>query len=92
MNRKTFFFTILALIISSSVFFVEYQKPYDPQEVYRVYLDGESIGLIYSKKELENYIDTEEESIKTQYNVDKVYIPNNLDIIKEITYHVVFIV
>lgn len=86
MNKKTIFMTILALIISASVFFVDNQKPYDPQEVYRVYLDGESIGLIYSKKELEEYIDREQDAIKNQYNVDKVYIPNNIDIVKEITY------
>lgn len=87
MNKKTIFMTILALVISSSVFFIDNQKPYDPQEVYRVYLDGESIGLIYSKKELEDYIDKEQDAIKNQYDVDKVYIPNNLDIVKEITYN-----
>ncbi len=87
MNKKTIFMTILALLVSASVFFMDSQKPYDPQEVYRVYLDGESIGLIYSKKELEDYIDKEQDAIKNQYNVDKVYIPNNLDIVKEITYN-----
>ena len=56
MNRKTIFLTVIALILSSFVFFIDYKKPYDPQEVYRVYLDGESIGLIYSKKDLEKAI------------------------------------
>lgn len=87
MNNKTVLYTILALLLSSSVFFFGYKKPYDPQEAYRVYLDGESIGLIYSKDDLEEYINNEEESVKKQYDVDKVYIPNNLDIIKEITYN-----
>lgn len=87
MNHKTILYTILALILSSSVFLFGYKKPYDPQEVYRVYLDGESIGLIYSKKDLEDYIDKEEEQVKEKYNVDKVYIPNNLDIVREITYN-----
>lgn len=87
MNHKTILYIILALILSSSVFFLGYKKAYDPQEVYKVYLDGEAIGLIYSKVELEDYIDSEEESIKEQYGVDKVYIPNNLDIVKEITYN-----
>jgi len=86
-KTKTIFYIILALIISSSVFFFENKTTYDPQEVYRVYLDGESIGLIYSKQELEEHINKEEEAIKKQYNVDKVYIPNNLDIVKEITYN-----
>lgn len=86
MNSKTILYTILALVLSSSIFFFGYKKTYDPQEVYRVYLDGDSIGLIYSKQELEDYINNEEENIKEKYGVDKVYIPNNLDIVKEITY------
>lgn len=87
MNNKTIIYTILALLISCSVFFVKYDKNTDPHEVYRVYLDGDSIGLIYSKKDLENYINKEEDAIKKQYSVDTVYIPNNLDIVKEITYN-----
>ncbi len=87
MNHKTVLYTIIALVISSSIFFFGYRKSADPQEVYRVYLDGKSIGLIYSKDELENYIDNGEQEIKKKYNVDKVYIPNNLKIVKEITYN-----
>lgn len=87
MNHKTILYTIIALVLSSGIFFFGYKKAYDPQEVFKVYLDGEVIGLIYSKEELESYIDKEEEHIKKEYNVDKVYIPNNLDIVKEITYN-----
>lgn len=87
MNHKTVLYTIIALVISSSIFFFGCRKSADPQEVYRVYLDGKSIGLIYSKDELENYIDNGEQEIKKKYNVDKVYIPNNLKIVKEITYN-----
>lgn len=87
MKHKTILYTILALVLSSSVFFFGYRNATDPQEVYKVYLDGEVVGLIYSKEELENYIDEEEDSIKEKYDVDKVYIPNNLDIVKEITYN-----
>ncbi len=57
-----------------------------PKEVYRVYLKGESIGLINSKEELENYIDQEQSHLKDEYKVDKVYAPNDLDIEKEITF------
>lgn len=87
MNHKTILYTIIALVLSSSIFFFGYRKSSDPQEVYRVYLDGNSIGLIYSKDELEQYIDKGENAIKEKYNVDKVYIPNNLKIVKEITYN-----
>lgn len=61
-------------------------KYYEAHEVYRVYLEGKSIGLINSKKDLEKLIDKEQEKIKLQYNVDKVYIPKGLEIQKETTY------
>lgn len=57
-----------------------------PQEVYRVYLQGKSLGLIEDKESFENYIDKKQEEIKKKYNVDKVYVPTDLDIEKEITY------
>lgn len=57
-----------------------------PQTVYRVYLKGKSLGLIKSKKALENYINKKQKEIKQKYNVDTVYLPEDLDIIKEITY------
>ena len=35
-----------------------------PKTVYRVYLKGEAIGAIKSKKSIENYIDKKQEEIK----------------------------
>jgi len=58
-----------------------------PRQLYRVYLAGKSIGVIESKEELENYIDQKQKQLKDKYNVSKVYAPNDLDIIKEITYN-----
>lgn len=57
-----------------------------PKEVYRVYLKGKSLGLIKSKENLEEYIDKKQEKIKDKYNVKKVYVPEDLDIEKELTY------
>ena len=57
-----------------------------PRTLYRVYLKGESLGLIESKKELEKYINKEQNEIKKRYNVKKVYAPEDLDIEKETTY------
>ena len=57
-----------------------------PQEGYRVYLEGRSIGLIKSKDELNEYINVQQEKLKEKYHVDTIYIPNNIDIVKEITY------
>ena len=59
----------------------------NPKTVYRVYLKGESIGLIESKVELENYIDKKQAEIKEKYGVEKVYAPTDLDIVKEYTYY-----
>lgn len=58
----------------------------NPDEVYKVYIDGKLIGAIKSKKALENYINKEQKALKEEYDVDKVYIPNGIDIEKAITY------
>lgn len=57
-----------------------------PKDVYRVYLKGESLGLIESKAKLERYIDQGQQILKEQYKVDKVYAPTDLNIVKEITF------
>lgn len=86
MNKKTIFLVIIALLLSATVFLFGYNKVENPKTIYKVYLDGEAIGLINSKKELEAYIDQGQNEIKEKYGVDKVHIPNNLDIEKETTY------
>lgn len=77
-----------ALIISFILIFIPNSRDSfkEPIEAYRVYLNGKSIGLIESKEKLEKYIDDEQQEIKKKYNVSTVYIPNGLDIEKEITY------
>lgn len=87
MNKKTIFITFICLILSSFVFFVGYKKMDNPQELYRVYLKGETVGYIENKELLEKYIDDAQISLKEKYNVDKVYAPNELDVIKEVTYN-----
>lgn len=57
-----------------------------PGEVYKVYIDGNFIGAIKSKSALERYINNEQKSLKKEYGVKKVYIPNGIDIEKELTY------
>ena len=63
------------------------QNTSSPRQLYRVYLEGKSLGVIESKEELENYIDNKQQQLKNKYNVKKVYAPNGLDVIKEITYN-----
>lgn len=87
MNKKDIIYALLALVISSCVFFVGYTKSETPVELYHVYLQGDTIGYIENKDLLEEYIDKEQTEIKEKYKVDKVYLPNDLDIIKEMTYN-----
>ena len=85
MNKKII--GIVLIIITSFVFLSGFKNiSSTPQELYRVYLKGESLGLIKSKEDFENYIDKKQESIKKKYKVEKVYTPEDLDIVKEITY------
>ncbi len=88
LNSKQIIYVILALIISFLLVKFNFtQVKAHPQEVYRVYLKGKSLGLIKSKEDLEAYIDSEQRSIKDKYKVKKVYAPDELDIVKEVTYN-----
>lgn len=75
------------LILTTTLLLGAKQFNTTPQTVYRVYLGGESLGIIKSKKSLEKHIDKEQETLKQMYNVDKIYAPDNLHIQKEITYN-----
>ena len=87
MNKKDYLLAFICLIICSGILFVGYKKAESPVELYRVYLQGKTIGYIKNKELLEEYIDNEQYELKEKYNVDKVYLPNDLDIVKEITYN-----
>ena len=86
MGKKILVISFALVISFLLVFFCPISKAKEPQEVYRVYLKGKSLGLIENKEKLEQYIDREQEKIKNKYKVDKVYAPEDLKIEKEITY------
>lgn len=87
MKKKSIVLFMITIMLMSSCL-VGYKKlNQEPQTVYRVYLKGKSLGLIKSKKALEEYIDKEQEHLKQKYKVKKVYVPDELDIVKEITYN-----
>ena len=86
MNKKNILYVLLSLLISSAILFVGYTKPSKPIELYHVYLKGETIGYISNRELLEEYIDKEQIELKEKYNIDKVFLPNDLDIVKEVTY------
>lgn len=60
--------------------------PDNAKNVYQVYLDGKKIGLIENTAPLYNLIDAEQENIKKEFNVDKVYPPEGLETIAHTTY------
>ena len=79
--------SLLLILLSAIILTTGFTKiSAKPETYYRVYLKGESLGLIKSKKELEKFIDKKQEEIKKEYNVDKVYVPSELDIVKETTF------
>ena len=88
MKGKNIVFAIVATVIS--LFIVIFQNHSEgknnPIVAYRVYLEGKDIGLIKSKDELEEYIDNKQEALKEKYKVDKIHIPNNINIVKDVTY------
>lgn len=57
-----------------------------PNNYYEVYLNDESLGIVKSKKALEDYIDKNGDYYKRKFKVDKVYSPKGLQIKKVVTY------
>lgn len=86
MIKKGILGIFICFLAGCFVFFTGYEKAVNPEELYRVYLDGQTIGYIKNKSLLEDYIDKEQGDLKTKYKVDKVYAPNGLDIVKEVTF------
>ncbi len=99
MDKKTVIFSMIAGIISIGIIYIGMNptttiaktlgilgRESQPRQLYHVYLDGKSLGLIESKELLEKHIDQQQVKIKEKYNVSKVYIPKGLDIVQEMTY------
>lgn len=78
-----FLLLIVALIIYLGFF---NRRRNEPHVYYNVYLESELIGTIESKDALEKYIDEKGEEIKKKYNIDKIYAPKDLEIIKSVSF------
>lgn len=80
----------IILIIGLSFFIFcfgfNYKAIENPNVFYQVYLNGEILGTIKSKTQLENYIDKKNEQYKKKFGVKKIYAPNGLEIKKIETY------
>ena len=85
--KKTFCGILEFLAIICIIFLTfGYQKSSEPNTFYKVYLNGEELGVIKSKEELQKYIDKKSTQYKKLYNVKNVYEPNGLEIKKINTY------
>ena len=85
-NILIYILTISSVIILSIILNSSYRSDIEPDSYYEVYLDGDVIGAVRSKKELENYIDRNNNYYKEKFHVNKVYSPNGLAIEKKLTY------
>lgn len=61
-------------------------NPQKAKLAYMVYLDGKKIGLIENKDALFNLIDNEQENIKKEFTVEKVYPPEGLEAVEYTTF------
>lgn len=82
--------SITLIIITCLLIFCidfNYKASENPNVYYQVYLNGEVLGTIKSKEELEKYIDKQNDKYKKQFDVKKIYAPNGLEIKKIETYN-----
>ena len=72
--------TILIIILGIIITFLSlgFKKDVTPNVYYQVYLKDEILGVIKSKKELDSYIDAQNNKYKKKYGVKKVYAPSDL--------------
>jgi len=89
-NKKSWSISLIIVVILSisSIFLLGFKltKNKTPNEYYAVYLDGEKIGVVSSKNDFNSYINTQEEKLKKQYNVEEIHTPKGVEIKKVITY------
>ncbi len=88
-NKITFWSVLFTIILSVLVFFIGYNKENlaSTQKLYQVYLSGEKIGVIADEEALYKLIDEEQEELKKEYGVSKIYPPAGLKIVPVYTYN-----
>ena len=67
MNKAVYIFlTVLAFAISIITVILQSTSYvyYEAKDVYRVYLNGRSLGIIENKKALEDYVNKKQEALK----------------------------
>ncbi len=90
MKRKDIIVTIILSCIVAVLYFINQNsniKGIVASSAYQIYLNGEVIGLIKDEQELYDLINSEQQEIKNEYDVDYVYPPSVFDIVKVNTYN-----
>lgn len=87
MKKIIKYFTIFIISIIIIYLQFNYKTSAKPNMYYQVYLNGETIGVINSKEQLEKYIDKKNEQYKEKFKTKNVYAPNSLEIKKIETYN-----
>ena len=87
MKKFSISFMLLIILVGVFVLGFGYKATPEPNNYYEVYLNDESLGIINSKDELEDYINKNGDYYKRKFNVDKVYSPKGLQIRKLTTYN-----
>ena len=87
-QKMSFKMLLVVILLIATVFLLGFKlnENKTPNEYYAIYLDGKKIGTVKSKEEFNKYINIQEEKLKQQYNVDKIYTPKGVEIKKVITY------
>lgn len=89
MNKKGIILCGLVTVLIGTILtlnFISTESYSLPDSVYQVYLDGNKLGLINSKDDLYELINSEQTEIKETYKVDQVYPPKGFKIIEKNTY------
>lgn len=89
-NSKKWSFSVIFIMILaiSSLILLRFDNFVNktPSEIYAVYLGENLIGNVKSGDEFNNYINLQEDKLKTKYNVDTIYAPRGVEIRKVVTY------
>ncbi len=89
MNKKALFILIPVIIIVTVLFFMFPKKKYEytVKEVYRVSLAQKKIGYIDSLDDFKKIVNANASKTKNKYNVDKVYLPDEVNVQKVYIYN-----
>ena len=89
MNKKALFILIPVITLVTVLFFMKTKKKYEykVKEVYRVSLAQKKIGYIDSLDDFKKIVNANATKTKEKYNVDKVYLPDDVNVQKVYRYN-----